>query len=156
MTSFAAYGVQRMPVNVNVIVNGDDAAVFPVLSLVTLTFDVWAWHSNSSEMGPNTSSVWIWRKSVQRFPTYLRHKQKKTKKVTGSAKNGTLLACGNNYGSFHLQREREREREREMQKCAIKLCLTDNIRRRQMKSTANYNNEANVTNTVDNGITGTV
>jgi len=26
--------------------------------------------------GPNTSSVWIWCKSVQRFPRYLIHKQK--------------------------------------------------------------------------------
>jgi len=28
--------------------------------------------------GPNTSSLWIWRKSVQRFPRYFIHKQKNT------------------------------------------------------------------------------
>jgi len=28
-----------------------DAAVFPVLSLVTLTFDLWPWNSNSPERG---------------------------------------------------------------------------------------------------------
>ena len=48
----------------------------PFLSLATLTFDLWPSHSNSSERGANTSSVWICRKSVQRFPTYFIHKQK--------------------------------------------------------------------------------
>ena len=48
------------------------------LSLVTLTFDLDI-ETPLSE-GPNTSSVWIWRKFVQRFPRYLIHKQKKTKK----------------------------------------------------------------------------
>jgi len=42
--------------------------------------------------GPNTFSMWIWCKSVQRFPRYLRHKQKT--KVADSAKNRTLLTCG--------------------------------------------------------------
>jgi len=28
------------------------------------------WTSNSSERGPNTSSVWIWHKSIQQFPRY--------------------------------------------------------------------------------------
>jgi len=45
--------------------------------LVTLTFDIWPWHSNSSERGWNTCSLWIWRKSVQPFPRYFRHKQNK-------------------------------------------------------------------------------
>ena len=48
--------------------------------------------------GPNTSSVWIRRKSVpQVFET-------QTKKVTDSAKNRTLLMCGKNQWSiiFHL------------------------------------------------------
>jgi len=54
--------------------DGDDSAVFRFLSLVTLTFDLDI-QTRPSE-GPNTSSLWIWRKSVQRFPRYLRHKQK--------------------------------------------------------------------------------
>jgi len=64
------------------------------LSLVTLTFDLRI-QTPSSE-GPNTYSLWIWCKSVQRFPRYLRHKQKK-EKVTDGAKNRTLLnECGKN------------------------------------------------------------
>ena len=54
------------------------------LSLVTLTFDT-DFQTRSSE-GPNTSSVWIWRKSVQQFPRYFIHKQK----ATNGAKNRTL------------------------------------------------------------------
>ena len=45
------------------------------LSLVTLTFDLDI-QTRPSE-GPNPSSLWISRKSVQRFPRYLIHKQKK-------------------------------------------------------------------------------
>jgi len=41
-----------------------------------LTFDL-ALQAPQSE-GPNTSSMWIWRKSVQRFPIYFIHKQKNT------------------------------------------------------------------------------
>jgi len=55
------------------------------LSLVTLTFVLWPWHSNSPSEGPNTSSVWNWRKSVQRFPRYFIHK-----KATDSGINRTL------------------------------------------------------------------
>jgi len=44
------------------------------LSLVTLTFDLDIQTLLSG--GPNTSSPWIWWKSVQRFPRYFRHKQK--------------------------------------------------------------------------------
>jgi len=56
------------------------------LSRVTLTSDLWFSNlrTRPSE-GPNTSSVWIWRKSVQRFPV-----RTQTKKVTDSAKNRTL------------------------------------------------------------------
>ena len=40
---------------------------------------------------PNTSSLWISHKSVQRFPWYLRHKQKQTnKKITDGARNRTF------------------------------------------------------------------
>ena len=52
------------------------------LSVVTLTFDLDI-HTRPSE-GPSTSSVWIWHKSVQRFPRYFIHKQK------SSARNRTL------------------------------------------------------------------
>jgi len=41
-------------------------------SLVTLTFDI---QSPPTE-GPNTSSLWIWHKSVQRLTRYFAHKQK--------------------------------------------------------------------------------
>jgi len=48
------------------------------LSLVTLTLDLDI-QTRPSE-GTNTSSLWIWYKSIQRFPRYLIHKQnKKTK-----------------------------------------------------------------------------
>ena len=36
-----------------------------------LVTDLWPSPWNSSECGPNTSSVWIWCKSVQCFPRYL-------------------------------------------------------------------------------------
>ena len=45
------------------------------LSLVTLTFDLNI-QTHPSE-GSNTSSMWIWRKSVQRFQSYFIHKQTK-------------------------------------------------------------------------------
>ena len=50
----------------------------------SLTFDL-DLQTRPSE-GPNTSSVWIWRKSVQRFPRYFIHKQKTQ---TDGAKNRT-------------------------------------------------------------------
>jgi len=56
----------------------------PFLSLVTVTFDLDIQTRPSD--GPNTSSLWIWRKSVQRFPRYFIHKQK----ATHSAKNRTI------------------------------------------------------------------
>jgi len=55
--------------------------------------------------GPNMSSVWIWRKSVQRFPRYFIHKQK-TQKVTNSAKNKNLTqftVCGNKHYNISAQ-----------------------------------------------------
>ena len=63
------------------------------LSLVTLTFDIWPWHSNSSERGTKPACLWIWSKSVQRFPRYLIRKQKQTnkQKVTDSAKTEPFL-----------------------------------------------------------------
>jgi len=47
--------------------------------------------------GPSTSSLWVCRKSVQRFSICLKHKQK----VTHSAKNRTVLACGNQPDRSH-------------------------------------------------------
>jgi len=55
------------------------------LSLVTLTFDLDLQTHPSEES--NTSSVWIWRKSVQQFLRYLTHKQKPQ---TDGAKNRTF------------------------------------------------------------------
>jgi len=61
------------------------------LSLVTLIVDLWPLtltfkvQTRQSERA-NTSSVWICRKSVQRFPGYFIHKQN----VKYSAKNRTL------------------------------------------------------------------
>ena len=46
----------------------------PFLSPVTLTFGL-DLQTRPSE-GPYTSSMWIWCKSVQRFPRYFTHKQK--------------------------------------------------------------------------------
>jgi len=46
------------------------------LSLVTLTFDLWPWQSNSSERGTKYIFHVNWRKSAQRFPRYFIHKQK--------------------------------------------------------------------------------
>jgi len=69
-------------------------ARWPFLSLMTLTGDLQAQPSE----GPNTSSMGIWRKSVQWFPRYFTHKPKKTPQ-TDCAKNRTLLqftACGKN------------------------------------------------------------
>jgi len=43
------------------------------LSLVTLTFDLNI-QTRPSE-GPNTSSLWIWRKYLQLFPRYSTRKQ---------------------------------------------------------------------------------
>jgi len=48
------------------------------LAVVTLTFYLWSWPSSSSEWGSNTPSLWICRKSVQRFVRYFIHKQKKS------------------------------------------------------------------------------
>jgi len=45
------------------------------LSLVTLTFDLDIPTSPSER--PNTSSMWIWHKSIQQFPRYFIHKQTK-------------------------------------------------------------------------------
>jgi len=56
-----------------------------ILSLVNLTFD-FDLQTRPSE-GPNTSLVWIWRKSVQRFRRYFIHKQKTQ---TDGAKNRTV------------------------------------------------------------------
>jgi len=52
-----------------------------------LTFDLWSWHSNSIERGPNASTPWIWRTFVQRFPRYFIQTKKPQ---TDSAKNRTF------------------------------------------------------------------
>jgi len=72
--SATARHLQRTVHALQCIVDGDDAAVFPALSLAILTFDIQTCPSE----GPNTSSMWLWRKSIQPFRRYLRHKQKKS------------------------------------------------------------------------------
>jgi len=52
------------------------------LSMVTLTFDLDI--QTRPNEGPNTSSLWIWRKSVHRFPRCFIHKK------SHSVKNRTL------------------------------------------------------------------
>jgi len=67
------------------------------LSVVTLTFDI---QTRLSE-GPNTSSLQIRRKSVQRFPGYFTHKQKSHRQhqkqnltqFTVCGKNDNSLSC---------------------------------------------------------------
>jgi len=52
--SSSARHLQRTALVLQCIVNGMTQQFFSVLSLVTLTFELWHWHSNSSEEGPNT------------------------------------------------------------------------------------------------------
>jgi len=61
----------------------------PFSSLVTLTFDLDI-QTGPSE-GPNTSSLWIWHKSVQWFPRYFIHKQRSH---TQRQKQTLRSACG--------------------------------------------------------------
>jgi len=60
------------------------------LSLVTLTFDR-DLQTRPSE-GSNTSSVWIWRKSVHRFSRYFIHKQK-SQRLTSSKTEPSAVHC---------------------------------------------------------------
>jgi len=81
MTSFAAHGVRDPS---QCIVNGEEHPV------VTLTFDPDI-QTRPSE-GPNTSTMGIWRKSVQPFPKYFIQKQKKqNEQVTDRAKKKPYL-----------------------------------------------------------------
>jgi len=75
---------------------------FFVFLWVTLTFDRDI--QTRPSQGPNMSSLWIWRKSVQPFQRHLftKTRNKRTKKlITDSAKNRTLLACGNELNKLH-------------------------------------------------------
>ena len=68
------------------------------LSLVTLIFDL---HIHICPIdGPNTSSLWIWHKSVQRFPEIF--DLQTNKKVTDSAKISTL------HSSLHAVKTKAR------------------------------------------------
>jgi len=99
MTLFAASTLQ-CTVNRDILQN----PIF--LSMVTLTFDL-NFQISLSE-GPSTSSVWIWCKSIQRFPRYFIHKQ-----VTESAKNRTLCslrtACDNKQARLNVDKQAERK-----------------------------------------------
>jgi len=60
------------------------------LSQVTLTFDL------QTRLSEGPSSVWIWRKSLQRFPRYYIHKQKKSTDWLCQKQNLLqFTACGN-------------------------------------------------------------
>ena len=65
------------------------------LSLVTLAFDL-DLQTQPSE-GPNTSSMWMWRKSIQRFPWYFIHKTKKTGWRHQKQNLLQFTACGKNW-----------------------------------------------------------
>jgi len=58
-------------------------------SLVTLTFDLDI--QTRPIEGSNTSSVWIWRKSIQRFQRYFVHKQKP--RTDGAKKEPSTVYC---------------------------------------------------------------
>ena len=68
---------------------------------LTLTF-------NRPSEGPNTSSVWIWRKSVQRFPRYFTHIQKTTDWRRQKQNLPHFTACG--YDSNHCLSEPKYQR----------------------------------------------
>jgi len=59
-----------------------------ILSLVTLTFDLNL--QSCPSKGPNTSSVGIWRKSVQGFPKILHTQTKKSPQTDGIKKKQNL------------------------------------------------------------------
>ena len=59
--------------NINRTQAADRAEKCHLLSLMTLTFDLDI--QTRPRKGPNMSSLWIWRKSIQRFPRYFIHKQ---------------------------------------------------------------------------------
>jgi len=66
----------------------------PFLSLVTLNFDL-DFKTRPGE-GPNVSTVWIWRRSVQRFPRYFIHKRKTAEWRRQKQNLPQFRACGNN------------------------------------------------------------
>jgi len=63
VSSAAVCNVRPMAHALLCTVNGDDSTVYHSLSLVTLTFDLNV-QTRPSE-GPNTSTLWMWCKSVQ-------------------------------------------------------------------------------------------
>jgi len=68
------------------IFNGEEIWGKRNMSLVTLTFD------RPSE-GPNTSSLWIWRKPVQRFWRYFIHKPINKKSQTTAKTEPYAVQC---------------------------------------------------------------
>jgi len=62
-------------ININRTQAAERGRKMPFLSLVTLTFDL-DLQTRPSE-GPNTSSVWLWRESVQRVPEIFHTQTKK-------------------------------------------------------------------------------
>ena len=77
---------------------GVSAALSAFLSLMTLTFNLWPWHSNSFERGINR----VFAVNLAQIPLavpeifeWLTNKEKTKKTSQKSSKNRTLLACGN-------------------------------------------------------------
>jgi len=71
------------------------------LSVVTLTFDLDI-QTRPTE-GPSTSSLWIWRKSVQRIPIYFTHKQKSHTQC--QKQNLTQFTMCGKYSAKHTKLE---------------------------------------------------
>jgi len=64
---------------------------------------------------PSTSSVWVWRKSVQRFPRYFIHTQtKKSQTALKTEPYTQFTACGKNAGKKRAARKRFAARHRTM------------------------------------------
>jgi len=68
----------------------------PFLSLVTLTFDLDT-QTRPSE-GPNTSFVWIWRKSVQNLPPFTACHKKERNPYATKGKSGAREGQKENGG----------------------------------------------------------
>jgi len=70
----------------------------PSLSLVTLTFDL----QTCLRKGPNTSTVWIWCKSVQWFARCFIHKQK-THRLTVPKTEPSAVHCVQQKNSGYIR-----------------------------------------------------
>ena len=67
----------------------------------------WPWHSNPSEWGINTSSVWIWRKSILWFRRHYIHKQKVTDSIKDRTSRSSLHAVKMKSSCTYVLRDSE-------------------------------------------------